>query len=451
MMSSPVKSQLDGVTMPLDHPPTATDNLQRLLNNRPPVTRCPWLGELRQRGLALASEQTIPTARDEEWRFTDLSALLNTQFEAVQEPLVSPNPSELTTDYLANTIRLVFVDGHYASHLSDVSGLPNQLIVTSFSQLTPDQYPLLQNYLGKQTGNEEVFTALNMACLVDGALIWLPPNAIVPCPIHLLFISSAFASPLAAYPRCLLVAQSGSQVTLVEEYKSLGAGVQFTNGVTEIWMDDQSMVTHVRVQRQNNQAIHIGKTAVSQGQNTTYQGVSVGLGGVLGRHNVEVVQVGEQSQTLLYGLNVSGEQQVIDTHTSITFTRPHGTSQQLQKAIAGDRSHTIFNGKLVVPKAAQLTDASQLNRTLLVSPKARVDTKPQLEIVADNVKCTHGATVSQLDGEEIFYLQSRGLPIPYARQLLVDAFTTEIISHIPLPQLGASLNQAIRQRVNHPM
>ncbi len=448
-MTIQVSSVADGVET---QPTTKIDRaayLARLLRDRPSLPpSSQWLTDLRQQGLALASEQTVPTARDEEWRFTDLSALVSVPFQPIA---VAPTvvPSDIENLQLADTIRLVFVNGQYAAELSDVAGLPEGAIAASLSHLTPDQQTRLANYLGKQKGNEEIFTALNTASFTDGAVVWIPRNSVVQAPIHLLFLSSPNAQPSAVYPRCVVVAESGSQMTLVEEYVSVGSGAQFTNAVTEIWVEANAAVTHARIQRENNEAVHIGKTAISQGRDARYHGVAIGLGAQVSRHNLEVVQTGEQAHTTLHSLNVVADQQVADTHSAIAFTRPYGSSHQLHKAIVGDRAHAIFNGKIFVPKAAQLTDAGQLNRTLLLSPRAKVDTKPQLEIVADNVKCAHGATVSQLDAEEVFYLQSRGLDVASARQLLINAFAVEIIERIPVPQLVATLMQQVRQRVGH--
>ncbi|PLZ34304.1 Fe-S cluster assembly protein SufD, partial [Fischerella thermalis WC558] len=221
--------------------------------------------------------------------------------------------------------------------------------------------------------------------------------------------------------------------------------VYLTNAVTEIWIEDNAQVNHTRVEWDSREAFHVGKTAVTQGRYSRYTCNAISLGGRVSRHNLEILQTGEQTETNLNGLTVIGGNQLADTHSAIALNYPYGTSRQLHKTIVGDRAHAVFNGKVFVPKLAQLTDAAQLNRNLLLSSKARVDTKPQLEITADNVKCAHGATVSQLEDDEIFYLQSRGIDEESARSLLVHAFAAEIINQLPVPSLCEKLTQTINR------
>jgi Fe-S cluster assembly protein SufD len=239
---------------------------------------------------------------------------------------------------------------------------------------------------------------------------------------------------------------------LIEDYvssltpHSLPLIPNFTNAVTEIWVEENAQVSHTRIERESGAAFHIGKSAIAQARDSRYTCNAITLGAKLSRHNLEVFQTGEQTETTLNGLTMIAEQQLADTHSAIALNHPHGTSNQLHKCIVADRAHAVFNGKVFVPQAAQLTNAGQLNRNLLLSPKARVDTKPQLEITADNVKCSHGATVSQLDDEEVFYLQSRGLDEDDARNLLINAFATEIINQLPLASLRETLSKVISQQ-----
>ena len=335
----------------------------------------------------------------------------------------------------------MFVNGVYAPDLSAVDDLPEGVLVGNLSagvQLIPS----LQNYLAKQQGSEEVFTVLNTASLVDGAIVYVPKNQTVETPIQLLFVSAS--RDTISHPRCLVIAESGSSLTLIEEYVTIRDGGYFTNAVTEIAIAENAQVSHTRVQRESETAFQIGKTAVSQARDSRYICNAISLGAKISRHNLEVYQTGEQTQTTLNGLTMINGEQVGDTHSKIAFSKPYGTSNQVQKCIVGDRAHAIFNGKVSVPQAAQLTNAAQLSRNLLLSPRARIDTKPQLEITADNVKCAHGATVSQLEDDEIFYLQSRGLNQEEARKLLTYAFAIEIINQIPVASLKNNLTATIR-------
>ncbi|MEH2088294.1 Fe-S cluster assembly protein SufD [Nostoc sp.] len=398
-----------------------------------------WLQELREGAASWVRHSTIPTTREEEWRFTDLSSLRKVQFN-----VETGNFASLQFDILpeAANSRLVFVNGVFAPELSAVSDLPSGIVVSNLAGLSAVEQEGIRQYLAQAEGAQEVFTALNTAGITDAAVVWVKKNVVVETPIHLVFISVVGETATISQPRCLVVAESGSQVTLIEEYTNRrGAesaekeGVYFTNAVTEVWVGDNAQVSHTRVEQEGAEAFHIGKTAVTQARDSRYTCHAITLGAKLSRHNLEILQTGEQTQTTLNGLTIISGKQLSDTHSAIALNYPHGTSDQLHKCIVGDRAHAVFNGKVLVPKRAQLTNAAQLNRNLLLSSKARVDTKPQLEITADNVKCAHGATVSQLEDDEIFYLQSRGIDENDARKLLINAFAAEIINQIPVPSL----------------
>ncbi len=412
-------------------------NLLKLRADLP--TSVTGLAAIRDRATVRVQELAIPSTKDEEWRFTDLSSLLQVNFQAVSSA-ATVTLSDIQAFILpeANLHRLVFVDGLYAPELSAVGQLPAGTVVTSLNQTSA-----WQNHLATLPGSEDVFTALNTASFTDGAIAILPRNQETIAPVHLLFVSTTQA-PQISHPRCLVVVGTGSSLTLIEDYVALGEGGYFTNPVTEIHLEENAQVNHTRVQRDSKAAFHIGKTAISQARDSRYTGTTVNLGATLSRHNLEVYQTGEQTETTLNGLTLVDGDQTADTHSAIALTKPHGTTNQIHKCIIDDHAHAVFNGKVFVPKAAQLTNAAQLSRNLLLSPKARVDTKPQLEITADNVKCSHGATVSQLEGDEVFYLQSRGIDQDTARRLLVYAFAYEVISQIPVAPLQETLAQFVK-------
>ncbi|AOX00484.1 Fe-S cluster assembly protein SufD [Moorena producens PAL-8-15-08-1] len=407
-----------------------------------------WLQELSNHARGIAQELAIPTTKDEEWRFTDLSPLLQETFEAAVA--VDTSTLDISPVVLPEAInsRLVFVNGIYAPELSSVAGLPEGVFVGNLAELPSEYQSRIADYLGKQQGATDVFTLLNTAGLTDVAVIWLPRNTEVTVPIHLLFVSMADGVPRLFQPRCLVVAEAGSQLSLVEEYwqgqeENSAQGVYLTNSVTEVWVGENARVTHIRVDGESNQAFHVGKSAIAQARNSFYSCHGVAFGGKLSRHTLEVFQMGEGTETILNGLTAISEQQLADTHSAVMLNHPNGISDQLQKCIIDGSAHAVFNGKVSVPQPAQLTNAAQLNRNLLLSPKARVDTKPQLEITADNVKCSHGATVSQLEADEVFYLQSRGLKETDARNLLIDAFVAEILNQIPLASLRQRLSEIV--------
>jgi len=409
----------------------------------------PTLETLQGQAAARLRELAIPSTREEDWRFTDLSRLLELGFSHPHPHCLLPSRSDLLPLFLPDAPhRLVFVNGNFAPELSHLEDLPPGVLVGNAQTLNPEVWA---GWVGQLPGSEEVFTTLNTAAFEDMAVIQVAKDVVLEAPIHLIFVSTSSSQATFNQPRCLIRADRFSQVSIVEDYITIGDGcmygsangVYLTNTVTEIWLEDSARLHHSRLQRDGSAAYHIGKTAVHQSQDSSYINISLLLGGKLCRHNLEVFHRGEQVDTQLYGLALATGEQIIDTHSSILYQHPHCSSNQLYKAIVEDRGRSIFNGRVFVPQAAQLANAAQLNRNLLLSPKARVDTKPQLEIVADNVKCTHGATVSQLEDDEIFYLQSRGIDRQSAKNLLLDAFAYEIINKVPLSSLQKVLGRCL--------
>ena len=393
------------------------------------------LETLREGAIAQAQSQAFPTTRNEEWRFTDLSALLDV---ALSQPDSTAALSAADVDAYALPeaagSRVVFVNGQFSAALSDRTAVPDAVYVGALA----DAPEALVVRIGQVPDAEDGFTALNGAGFQDAVVIHVPRNQVVDAPIHLLFVTVG-DRPSFVQPRCLLVADPNSAVTLVEDYASLGTTPHFTNAVTEFILAENAQVKHTRIQGDATTAFHIGKTAISQERTSRYVGLTVDYGGQVSRHNLHVHQAGEQTETVLNSLAYLRGEQTSDTHSAIALTQPHAQTRQLHKTIIDDRAHAIFNGKVFVPQAAQMTDAGQLNRNLLLSPKARVDTKPQLEIVADNVKCTHGAAIGQLEADEVFYLQSRGIDSDSARKLLIYAFAYEILDNLPVPSLKQRL------------
>ncbi len=404
-----------------------------------------WLTHIRARSSAFLQEQTFPTNKDEEWRFTDLVPLVNVNFVNANFPESLPDISNLIIPESKKT-RLVFVNGIYADKLSDLSGINSEVFVGNLANLPEENYQKITELLAQQQGGEEVFTALNTVGFTDVAIVWIPKNVQMENPLHLLFVSVNDGESSINQPRCLIIADKGSNVTIIEEFVS-GENTDissFTNSVTEIWLGENTTVNHTRIQRENQTAFHIGKTAIAQGRYSHYTCNAINLGSSISRHNLDLWQNGESTTTNLNGLTMIKNKQLADTHSLISLKYPHALSRQLYKYIIDDQAHGVFNGKVLVPKPAQLTDAGQLNRNLLLSSRAKIDTKPQLEITADNVKCSHGATVSQLEDDELFYLQSRGLDSDISRQLLINAFATEMLQLIPIESVQNTLSKLIK-------
>jgi Fe-S cluster assembly protein SufD len=406
-----------------------------------PVSPRAWLNTLRGEALERANALAVPTTRDEDWRFTDLSPLYRAALRH------SEAAGALEARALEGLViseagaRLVFVDGYYAPALSDVQAMDGVTIKPMAAALTA-QDQLLPEHLGRYADfRADAFAAVNTAWLQDGPLIALGRNRSVERPVHLLFVSTK--ADMASYPRALVVAETGSDCILVEDFVALHAGAYLTNGVTEIAVGENARVRHVRLQRESKAAFHIASCAVRLKRDARYQSVSVALGGRISRYNVNVTQAGEGAECHLDGLALVEGRQLADTHSFLDHTRPNGRSRQLHKCIVGGAAHAVFNGKIFVRPGAQRTDSAQESRNLLLTDKAHVDTKPQLEIFADDVKCAHGATVGQLDPEQVFYLMSRGLSDPAARDLLAFAFAAEVVERVPVPSLVQQLEGTV--------
>lgn len=409
----------------------------------------PWLKEARDRASVILEELALPTKKDEAWQFTDLANLYATNFVLATNKVVSMQDIAHLILPEAENSHLVFINGFFASELSSCQALPEGVFVGNLSQL-PDPY-LIKNYLGKQQDSTEVFNVINTAGISDVAIVWVNKNIVVETPVHLLFITVPDESPTVTQPRALVVIESGAKLNLVEQYVATGEGCPdapaahpyFTNSVTEIFVGESAVVDHTRVQRETSAAFHIARSGISQAKYSQYHCHTISLGAKISRHNLDIFQTGESTETTLNGLTMISGEQLADKHSNICLNYPDGVTQQVHKTIVDDRASVVFNGRVFVGKKAQQTNARQISRNLVLSPKARVNTKPQLEIIADNVKCSHGATVSQLDGDEIFYLQSRGLDQAAATSLLVEAFALDIINKLPVPSLRQVLSRCM--------
>ena len=422
------------------------DYLDGLLHGQEeiPAGSLSWLNALRAEALERANALTVPTTRDEDWRFTDLSPL----YKTVLRP--SGQPAEVAASMIEPWLipeagsRLVFVDGAFASNLS-VLRPEDGVVVSPFASALARHGERVQGQLARLVAcSDDPFSAVNTAWLRDGAVVLVDANRDVARPIHLLFVS---ASPgVASYPRALLVAGPGSRCKVIEDFRGLHQDVGLTNAVTEIAVGENADVRHVRLQCESASAFHIATCGVRAARDGRYSNVSVSLGARISRYNLNVIQTAQGVSFEVDGLALISGRQLADTHSFLDHAQPHGRSRQLHKCIAGGAAHAVFNGKILVRPGAQRTDSAQESRNLLLSDRAHVDTKPQLEIFADDVKCAHGATVGQLDAEQIFYLKSRGLSESIARDLLTFAFSAEIVERIGLPSVVKHLEDAIVHR-----
>jgi Fe-S cluster assembly protein SufD len=412
------------------------------------------LKPLRDRAIAQVNAATFPHGRDEEWRFTDLSDLIDLPLQraiASDIQIASLAPSFISSLISESRYGLTTVNGHYAfnEYLDDSNNLTNAIsadgsadvVVAPLSELlSADVSHPISARLAQVQGDSEVFTALNTAGFTDVMVIWLKADQVLAEPVY---IDRRSQGGAIAHLRTLIIAEPHSRFTLIEAFSGDDTQARCNNSVTEIWLAEGANMDHIRLQDEGAKTFHIAKTAVSQAANSRYQCTAIDLGAQLSRHHLEIYQSGPQTETQLYGLSLLKDAQLADTHSLIALTHPHGRATQIQKNIVDDRGHSVFNGRVYVSREAQMTNAAQLNRNLLLSHQGRVDTKPELDIVADNVKCAHGATVSQLQADELFYLQSRGISAQQAQQLLRYGFAMEIVETVSVATLRERLSDRI--------
>ncbi len=416
-----------------------------------------WVGRLRESAFDRFEQLGFPTVRDEEWKYTNVSPLDKMNFEPVfeSEPVETISAETQVEAFLyaeARGSRLVFVNGVYQEKLSDTSATGDELVALDLADALQDERyaELVREHLGRGVDyNTNGFTALNTAFLSSGAFLLIPRGAQIEKPVQLLFLSDPRASQAAAsFPRVLIVAESESAATVIENYVSVAEGDYLTNAVVEVVLAEGARLEHYRVQQESAGAFHIATTAADLGRNSNFETTAITLGAALSRHTISVRLADEGAACRVDGLYIVGPGQHTDTHSLIDHLQPHCTSRQLYKGILDGKSRAVFNGKVFVREGAQQTDAQQTNRNLLLSKDARVDTKPQLEIFADDVKCAHGATVGQLEEEELFYLISRGLHPELAQNLLTYGFAEEVIEKIKIESIKAQLDEAVLNRLH---
>ena len=417
------------------------------------------LKELRDQAIAQVNQKSFPHGRDEEWRFTDLSDMLALPFQRASADESATTAALKSNPFLLeNSYRLTTINGHYASDLSvdgrsaNAPELPEGAVIAPLSALLAHPHygqkisKIITDKLAQVQGSGEVFTALNTAGFSDVMVIWIRADQAISAPICVTRESKGEA---ISHLRTLVIAERHSSCTLVESFSGDGEQARCNNSVTELLLEEGARVDHIRLQDEGEKTFHIAKTAVSQAANSRYSCTAIDLGGQLSRHHLEIYPTGPQTDTHLYGLSALQGRQLADTHSLISLTHPNSTATQIQKNVVDDRAHAVFNGKVSVSQAAQFTSASQLNRNLMLSSKARIDTKPELDIVADNVKCAHGATVSQLQADEVFYLQSRGISAEQAQRLLLYGFAMEIVEKVSVEPLRESLSSRINQTMKY--
>ncbi len=411
-----------------------------------------WLKSLRLAAIGKFSELGFPTVKQEDWRFTNILPLTRSHFRrSPAAGLPGIRPEEINK-HIVDGCResvLVFINGHFNKGLSNISALPAGVAAGSLAESFEAYGDVVRQHLGKHLPlQSHPFAALNSAFVHDGAFVYVPEGIAVTPSIQLLFVSVGHGDKHAvAYPRNLIIADKKASATFIENYVSLSEDIYFTNTVSEVFVERESAVDYVKIQQESERAFHVGTMQVEQGSQSIFTAFSLALGASIARNDINIAVNGEQCETMLDGLYLPANDQLVDHHTFIDHTQPNCSSREIFKGIITAKSRSVFNGKIFVRKEAQKTDSKQTNKNLLLSDTATVDTKPQLEIFADDVKCTHGATVGGLDAASLFYVKSRGISGEAARALLTVGFAGEVTTYINSEALRKHVDTLVIERL----
>jgi Fe-S cluster assembly protein SufD len=393
-----------------------------------------WLRQVRKAGMSRFLELGFPTVNDEDWRFTNVAPIAQMPFA----PLLSPAPARNDAGDLGRfsftnlkATRLVFLNGHFSRELSTILPQPDGVKLGGLAEALAADPALLEKHLGRHTRDaDNGFTALNTAFFQDGAFIHVPDGRVVAEPVHLLYIATPPAPGATILPRNLIVAGRGSQLTVIESFVGASDGAYFTNAAEELVIGEGAVVEHCKFQDESARAYHIAAIHAHLSRSCNFIAHSVCTGARLSRNNIRTTLADEGVECVLNGLYLTRDEQVADHHMIVDHAKPHCNSHEYYNGILDGKSKGVFHGRILVRPDAQKTDAKQTNKNLLLSEDATIDTKPQLEIYADDVKCTHGATVGQLNEDSIFYLRARGIGLEMARRMVIHAFAGEIIARI---------------------
>ncbi len=405
-----------------------------------------WLPKLRHDAIGSFAELGFPTTHDEEWIYTNVSAIATTPFEPAHVELTPTLKKQIELLPLADLgcDRLTFVNGHYVPELSKVANLPKGVKVSDLAAALKTDGALIERHLGHHAeAKTHAFIALNTAFFEGGAFIEIPKGVVIEKPLHILQISAGNGQPTASHPRNLIVVGETAQASVIETFVSIGEGATFTNTVTEIVAAEGAIVDYTKVQLENDAAYHYARIHAHLERSANVATHSIQLGGLLTREEVWTVLDGEGAESHLYGLYVISGKQHVDNHTVIDHAKAHCPSREVYKGVLDGKAQGVFNGKILVRADAQKTDSKQSNKNLLLSEDAIINTKPQLEIFADDVKCTHGATVGQIDPDAVFYLRSRAIGELEAKKLLTFAFANDVMERVKYQPLRERLAERL--------
>jgi Fe-S cluster assembly protein SufD len=408
------------------------------------------LSALQQDAFKQFESLDLPTTKHEEWKYTNLRNLLQNDFRfPTESQSFAPNAADVAPHLMdhgdANV--LVFVNGFYRRDLSTLRSPVEELHVENLGQAHAKYTEVIDKYFARiATYQQDAFTALNTAVSENGAFIYVPSNKVIEKPVYLYFITDATEANVVSQPRNLFVVGRNSQATFVESFRTIGSNIGFTNVVTEVVVQENAVAEYYKIQNETAQAYHIGTTQALQSRDSKFSSTTVSLSGSLIRNNLNIVIDAENCESNLYGLYVLNGKSHVDNHTLVDHAKPRSYSNELYKGILDEKSTGVFNGKIMVRPDAQKTNAFQSNRNIVLSAEASMNTKPQLEIFADDVKCSHGATTGQLDEEMLFYLRARGIGREAAKALLMQAFAGDVLNHIRLEPVKNYVEAVIANR-----
>ena len=404
-----------------------------------------WVSELREEAFENFSALGLPTMKHEEWRWTNLRPISGTDWQPAGPDRVSEDDLKPWLIDDADEIRLVFVNGHYAEALSKLPPIPEGLVVQPISRVL-DSDEALQLKLARYAEQTQPFTALNTAVFTDGAYIRAGNSLTIETPIHVLYVSTGHEENAMSSPRTLVLAGESSELRVIESYVGLGDRPRFVNSVSEVVAKGNAQIKHVKLLREADATSYVGWHEFNVERDANVRAHSISLGASLARNDVHAILAAEGAHCDLNGLVLGRGSQHFDNHVVADHTRPRASSNQLYRAVVDDESRSVFAGKIIVRPGADGTDAHQNGNNLLLSDDAKVDTKPQLEIYTDDVKCSHGATSGQLDQDAVFFLRTRGLDQQAARNLLTYAFANDVIEQIKIDAVRVALEKNLTER-----
>lgn len=410
-----------------------------------------FLHDIRKDALTKLKDLHFPTIKDEEWKYTNIAPLMKENFQLPEKVEATKIDEEFIyknsfTDF--DYDRIVFINGKFSPQFSIIGELPKGVVIGSLAKAITDNTEIVKKYIGKYSKVENAFTAMNHTYSTDGLFVYLPEGKMLERPIQVFFVNGNEKEKMLSIPRNLIIAESGSSGKIITNYVGFNTNPYFTNTLSEIHVDANANLDYIKIQNEKKNAFHIDKTDIFQEKGSIFNHYSFAFGAALSRTDISSVLDNENIECHFYGIYLGKDKQHLDHHTFVDHAKPNCMSNEVYKGILDDESRGVFNGQILVRPDAQKTNAYQSNKTVLLSDKATIDTKPQLEIFANDVKCSHGATIGKLDEEAYFYIRSRGVEDKIAQSMLIHAFAADVIEAVNIEELRDQLNHKLFETLN---